>query len=247
MGNDVLFIDSDISPKAYKGDSTLRCVQIGPNVASIGAEAFSMCFNIESITVDPENKWFTSGDGCNAIIEKSSGALLVGCYKTKIPEYISEIAPFAFCGQTLLKKITIPCSVRKIGAFSFDGCSELTEIKIGENVEAIGEYCFKKCEKIETIYLPNKYIDIDTTIFGVTPFDWNDMEASLKSWGDEYKTEPHFVGVLNILFDGTTEDYYMLGDFVDNYLSCSYIENTRIINVFCKDAKITSNKWNFNV
>ena len=74
-------------------------------------------------------------------------------------------------------------------------------------------------------------------VFGVTSFDWNDMEASLKIWGEEPKTEPHFMGILNIFFDGTVEDYYILGDFVDNYLSCSYIENTRIINVFCKDAK----------
>lgn len=247
MENEILFIDSDIPQKAYKGDSTLRYVRIGKNVSAIGAEAFSMCSNIESIKVDPENKWFTSGDDCNAIIEKSSGTLLVGCSQSKIPEYITEIGPFAFCGQTLLKQITIPCNVRKIGAFSFDGCSELTEIKIGENVEVIGEYCFKKCGKLETIYLPDKYIDIDATVFGVTPFDWNDMEASLKGWEEEPEIEPHFMGMLNIFFDGTVENYYMLGDFVDKYLSCSYIENTRIINVFCKDAKITSNKWKFNV
>lgn len=73
------------------------------------------------------------------------------------------------------------------------------------------------------------------------------MDASLKILGEEPKTEPHFVGILNIFFDGTVEDYYMFGDFVDKYLSCSFIENTRIIHVFCKDAKITSNKWNFSV
>ena len=38
MENEILFIDSDIPQKAFKGNSSLRSIRIGQNVALIGAE-----------------------------------------------------------------------------------------------------------------------------------------------------------------------------------------------------------------
>lgn len=246
--NEILFIEAKKIPDmVYKGDLTIRKIFIGKNVSSVGAEAFSMCPNLESIEVDEGNEWFTSGKGSNAIIEKASGILLVGCYKTEIPDFVTEIGPFAFCGQTKLKKITIPSHVYKVGAYAFDGCSELAELRIEKGVEYIEEYCFKDCMKFEKMYLPNTKINIDATIFGVTPFDWDDMETSLREWEEEPHITPHFEGILNIFFDGEWEEYSVNGDFVEQYMSCSLIEKTHVIYVYCKDVKLIYNKWNFCV
>lgn len=84
---------------------------------------------------------------------------LAGCYKTEIPEYVKEIGPFAFCGQTKLKKVTIPSHIRRVNEYPFDGCSGLMELKIEMGIEHIGEYCFRNCTNFETIYLPNTKID----------------------------------------------------------------------------------------
>ena len=246
--NEILFIDDEKIPDiAYKGDFTIRKIFIGKNVRSIEAEAFSMCSNLEFIEVDEDNQWFTSGKGSNAIIEKASGILLVGCYKTEIPDFVTEIGPFAFCGQTKLKTITIPSHVYKVGSYAFDGCSELAELRIENGVEYIGAYCFKNCIKFEKIYLPNTKIDIDPTIFGVNPFNWDDMENSFREWDEEPNTTQHFEGILNIFFDGEYEGYAMNCDFVDRYMSDSLIEKTHIIYVYCKDIKLTYNKWDFCV
>lgn len=244
--NDTLFIDdANIPEMAHKGDWGIRKIYIGKNVRTIGAEAFSMCANLESIVVDEENDQFTSGGNCNAIIDKDSAVLLVGCYKTNIPESVREIGAFAFCGQTKLKKVTVPSLVHTVGAYAFDGCKNLVELSIENGVEHIGECCFRNCSNFETIYLPNAKIDIASTVFGVVPFDWDDMHSSLLD--SSQITSPHFEGTLNIFFDGTMEDYYENGPIVEWYLSGSSIENSRVIYVHCKDGKLTYNKWQFDV
>lgn len=247
MGNnEILFIETEKIPDmAFKGNLSLRKIYIGKNVKSIGAGAFSMCSNLESIEVDENNEHFTSTNGCNAIIDKSSKTLLVGCYKTEIPEYVKEIGPFAFCGQTKLKKITIPPNVTKINAYAFEGCSDVAELKIPNSVKYIGEYCFKNCTKFETIYLPNTKIDIDSTVFGVIPYDWNGPDNF--SFENTNITNPHFEGTLNIFFEGTLEEYYLNNPFVDSYLSGSIIEDTHILRVHCKNGQLTYNKWGFSV
>lgn len=244
--NGTLFIDAVKIPEiAHKGNSGIRKICIGKNVRFIGAEAFSMCPNLESIEVDENNRWFTSKNGCNAIIDKTSGVLLAGCYKTEIPKYVKEIGPFAFCGQSKLKKLTIPANIHRVSAYAFDGCSGLVELKVEKGVERIGEYCFRNCTNLETIYLPNAKIDIDATIFGAIPFNWDDMHSSLLN--SSPITTPCFEGTLDIFFDGTMEEYYENGPIVEWYLSGSLIESKRIIYVHCKDGRLTYNKWQFQV
>ena len=64
-----MYIEAEKIPDmAYKRELTIRKIFIGKNVSTIGAEAFSMCPNLESIEVDEGNEWFTSGKGSNAII-----------------------------------------------------------------------------------------------------------------------------------------------------------------------------------
>lgn len=158
----------------------------------------------------------------------------------------ANIPAQAYTGDLSIKKLHIGANVRAIGAYAFVGCSNIAELRIEKGVKRIGEYCFKNCTKLEKIYLPNTKIDIDPTVFGVKPFNWDDMESSLREWNDEPKVAPHFEGVLNIFYDGTWEEYAENGDFVERYLSCSVIENTRIIYVHCKDVVLTYNKWGFH-
>lgn len=243
--NEILIINKDeIREIEYKGKESIKKIYIGKDVRKIGAEAFSMCSNLESIEVDENNQWFTSGNGCNAIIDKC-GTLLVGCYNTSIPKFATAIGPFAFCGQTKLQTITIPSHIHRVDSYAFDGCSGLVALTIEKGVEKIGEYCFRNCLDFKTITLPNTHIDIDASLFGVAPFDWDDMESSLNEWMDDEPITPEFKGVLNIYFDGTLEEYYSNGDFVEQYLSCSLIEATRVIYVHCKDEKLKYDKWGF--
>jgi len=244
--NEILFIQTERIPDmTLKGNVNIRKICIGENVKSINPKSLSMCSNLESIEVDENNERFTSANNCNAIIDKTSNTLIVGCYKTEIPEYVTEIGPFAFCGQTKLDKITIPPNVTKINAYAFEGCSDVTELKIPNSVKYIGQNCFRNCTNFKTIYLPNTKIDMDATVFGVVPYNWDGPDDS--TFENIYTITPHFKGVTNIIFEGTLDEYYLNGPFVDLYISGSQLENTHILCVRCKDGQLTYNKWGFNV
>ena len=153
--DEVLYVNSKtISEKAYKGNLNIKKVVIGKDVKTIGAEAFSGCFFIESIVVEPENPSFADYNS-NAIIDKKTGVLLVGCGSTVIPECVTEIGPFAFCGQAFIKKLSIPSSIKKIDAYAFDGCDELEELEFQSGMPLISEHAFRLCYKLKTIHLKN--------------------------------------------------------------------------------------------
>ena len=54
----------------------IKKVIIGKDVKTIGAEAFSGCFYIESFVVESENPYFADYDS-NLIIEKESGVIAI--------------------------------------------------------------------------------------------------------------------------------------------------------------------------
>ena len=228
--NGILVInDDEIPAKAYKGELAIREIFIGKNVKSIGAEAFSMCPNIESIKVDPENKKFTDG-GCNAILTQD-GILLVGCYKTKITERVRQIAPFAFCGQTLLKEIIIPSWVRRIDAYAFDGCSGAQSLDIQGECEHIGDFCFRNCNSLEIVHFPVMISGIAQTAFGV----------EMIGGGGEDDFWVDFVGgnmnVKTIYYAGTKMQYRNLFmPVVNGLLNMNALKKNRKVTVQCVDG-----------
>ena len=204
MINETIFeslsIEKDVAPQEYKNKKNIKSIHIGRNVKEIGAEAFSMCENLETITVDKDNQFFMDG-GCNAIIEKSTGILLVGTYKCVIPFCAKQIGPFAFCGQTRLESIIIPSNVKKIGANAFDGCENLTDIYIQEGLTTLEENCFKNCGKIKNICLPISLQETSRYIFGgVFEYVDDDMNITCVCKSPELKIE-------NVYYNGALFEY----------------------------------------
>ena len=69
----------------------------------IPQQPFYFCPKLTSITVDDENPYFDSRDNCNAIIEKTTRSLRVGCSGTVEPESMSSVRADAY--ETLKKDI----------------------------------------------------------------------------------------------------------------------------------------------
>ena len=69
----------------------------------IPQQPFYYCPKLTSITVDGENPYFDSRDNCNAIIEKTTRSLRVGCSGTVEPESMSSVRADAY--ETLKKDI----------------------------------------------------------------------------------------------------------------------------------------------
>ena len=88
----------NIWTEAFSGCSGVTSVEIPNSVTSIEYGAFSGWSGLISIVVDDENTDYDSREGCNAIIEKSSNTLIVGCQSTILPNNVTSIGDGAFSG-----------------------------------------------------------------------------------------------------------------------------------------------------
>lgn len=105
----------------------LSSIYIPTHVKSIGYKAFGN--RLESIYVDPYNKWYDSRNYCDALIETATNTLIQGCKYTVIPDDIEIIGSEAF-EDCELDSITIPKSVREIGGLAFYGCENLSTVRV---------------------------------------------------------------------------------------------------------------------
>ena len=108
--------------------NSLTTLYIPSSVVSLGYQAFEANRDLSTITVDPGNSVFDSRDNCNAIIEKATNKLILGCQNTVIPSTVTTIGTGAFYSCTNLESIEIPASITSIEERAFYNCP-LTKIR----------------------------------------------------------------------------------------------------------------------
>ena len=140
-----------IGSEAFYDCSFATSLSIGSSLASIGESAFYGCSGLTSITVDNGNITYDSRNQCNAIVEKETGTLIMGCMNTVIPSTVTAIGSDAFSGCTGLKTIDIPESVTSIGYGAFSYCTGLTDVIIGSSVEYIAGEAFYYCSSLASV------------------------------------------------------------------------------------------------
>ncbi|MCQ2227208.1 MAG: leucine-rich repeat domain-containing protein [Bacteroidales bacterium] len=158
-----------ISSEAFSGCSGLTSIEIPSSVTRIGSYAFDSCSSLESIVVAEGNAKYDSRDNCNAIIEKSTNTLVLGCKNTIIPNDVESIGRNAFYGCSgLTGDLTIAESVTSIGDYAFYDCSGLTSVVIPEGVESIGSGAFSGCSGLTgNLKIPDGITEIyDDTFYG---------------------------------------------------------------------------------
>ena len=121
---------TSIGDLAFGGCGSLTGIDIASNVTSIGYYVFNCCSSLESIKVAVDNQIYDSRENCNAIIEKETNELIIGCKNTKIPNNVTSIRDDAFSGCSGLAEIEIPDSVTSVGTGVFSDCSSLESIKV---------------------------------------------------------------------------------------------------------------------
>lgn len=164
----------------------LSSVSIGKDLTNIGLNAFYNCSNLNSIVVDDLNDIYDSRNNCNAIIEKSSKKLIVGCRNTIIPIGVTSIGDYAFYGCSSLTSIDIPNSVTTIGNYAFRFCSGLTSITIPNSVISIGIWAFAGCCGLDYISIPNSVTNIGGSAFsdcsGLTSISLPNSVTGIEGW-----------------------------------------------------------------
>lgn len=156
---------TEIADNAFRYSISLSSITFPNTITTIGSYAFYQCYdllsivipssvtmiednvfgftqNLAHIAVDPNNAVYDSRNDCNAIINSTTNALLVGCYNTTIPNTVTTIERYAFMDCENLTSIIIPNSVTTIESETFYGCSSLTSITIPSSVTEIGSHVF---------------------------------------------------------------------------------------------------------
>lgn len=167
---------------------------IPETVDSIGAEAFSYCAGLVSITI-PNNVVYIGVGAfhlCNSLTA------------IDIPESVKTIDDYAFQCCTSLKSVSISKSVNRIGKYAFSKCDNLssftipdnitnieegtfwdngnmTSITIPDGVETIGNYAFDGCSSLSSVSIPNSIKSIGNSAFegceSLTAVNINDLDA----------------------------------------------------------------------
>ena len=171
---------TSINEGVFNDMKNLKEIYIPASVNQLWFTVFSNCPNVEKIVVDKNNKNFSSGKNCNAIMNKKCTNLIFGCKNTVIPDTVYAMAEEAFQYCKGLKSIHLGSKYGKydispgddvyeepMGAHYFKGCSSLESITVDENNERY--YSPKGCNAIirkknDALIVGCKNTDIPDTV-----------------------------------------------------------------------------------
>ena len=174
-----------IDSGAFLGCSALKEIKIPALVHMICNEAFSECRSLKKVSVDPNNITYDSRNGCNAIIETSTGKLRFGFSSTRIPNSVETLGHGAFAYVAGLKHISIPANITKIEDNAFFSCEDLETIVIPPSVNELGMGVFADCTSLKTIFLPNTIKEIPPDTFrNCEKLEYITLPDSIISIGD---------------------------------------------------------------
>ena len=176
-----------IDKEAFAGNN-FTTVKIPASVKKIGDGAFRNLDVIESVSVDENNPFFYSKDGC--LMEKGTDTLLnatkeliipegtkkIGNYvfyyastdEIEIPEGVTHIGDSAFY-ESSIKRVELPDSLISIGTYAFSGC-QLESVVLPYGFETLGAYAFAYCNSLESIGLYSNIAHIGAFAFQGTEY-----------------------------------------------------------------------------
>ena len=161
---------TSIGNYAFEDCAGLIFVTIPNSVTSIGEGAFDSCTGLKKVIVTDIAAW------CGIKFEgRYSNPLYYAkhLYRNEtteitnliIPNSVTSIGGYAFCGCSGLTSVTIPNSVTSIGMSAFRDCTGLTSVTIPNSVTSIGSSAFCGCSALTSVTIPNSVTSIGDNAF----------------------------------------------------------------------------------
>ena len=209
----------------YSFIPSIRSVEIGNSVKSIGDWAFGDCNNMTSVTI-PRSVTSIGNDAfcrCSSLtsieipdsvksIGKSAFYSCTELISIDIPEGVKSIGDSAFYGCTSLESVSIPGSAKTTGFAAFNYCSSLKNVTISEGITAIGDYAFYGCSSLCKVTIPE-----GVTVIGNYAFEKCNLllavtiPKSVKQIGDAAFSNYADSGILqyvrDVYYPGTEEEW----------------------------------------
>ena len=178
-----------IGSQAFQNCNNLTSVTIPESVISIGEYAFMGCDNLtkaEFVNIASLCKMQFDGVYANPVL--CTHHLFVDGKEITdvvIPDSITSIGNYSFCGCNDLASVSIPESVTSIGDYAFSDCRGLTSVNIPETIKSIGNYAFSGCSSLISITIPRAITCIrDGTFSGCCDLTSATIPESVTSIGE---------------------------------------------------------------
>lgn len=121
--------------------NSIKKVEIGSRITSIGNSAFQYCPSLSLITIP------SSVTSIGDYAFRSCFSL----FSITIPSGVTSIGQYAFQTCYSLSSVAIPDSVTNIGERVFQACYSLSSVTIPSSVTSISDYTFNICYSLATI------------------------------------------------------------------------------------------------
>ena len=160
-----------IADGAFYGRNGLTGITIPSSVTIIGDRVFSYCRGLTGISVDTQNRAYSSVDG---VLFNKNRTVIIAYPIAKqdrnytIPSGVASVEDYAFSGCGSLTGVTIPSSVTSIGDGAFYECTGLTGVTVPSSVTSIGSLAFYNCRNLASITIPSSVTSIGSYAFNNT-------------------------------------------------------------------------------
>jgi len=155
---------TSISKDAFQYCKSMNSLHIPATLTKVEGQSFLSCISLKKITVDPNNPVYDSRNNCNAIIQKESNELVLGCLGTVVPEGVTRIAWGAFWGNWDIKNLHLPNTVKSIEDGAFACCFSFESIDLPSSLESIGAWTFQD-SGLKSITIPASVTSIRALAF----------------------------------------------------------------------------------
>ncbi len=213
-------------------------VTMGENIKNIGREAFYWCTRITDVYITNLKTWLEID-----FLSMYSNPM---CYDTNlylnndlitdliIPEDVTDIKAYTFCGCNSLISVIIPDDVKSIGNNAFYNCNSLERISIPDSVTVIKSGAFYNCSSLDNIIIPNSTTSIEGSAFeGCSSITNITIPESVKSIGNyafsecSSLTDVYYYGISddwNNITIGTNNTPLTSANIVYGYNKCDILE-----------------------
>lgn len=147
---------SPYRPPWYNSRSSITKVVIEQGVTSIGWYAFEDCSSMTSVTIPDSVTWI--GDAfvdCSGLKDVHITDIAKWCdiyfydYDSNPMHYADNL----YVNNVLTTDLIIPDGVTRIGNYAFCGCSGLTSVTIPGSVTSVGWHTFDDCSSLDSVYI----------------------------------------------------------------------------------------------